>query len=272
MDADLSPPESTMDAPRRSMQRLVVHLDLFSGIGGFALAAQMVGGIETIGFSEIEPYACQVLAKNFPKIPNHGDIRNIRNVKADLITGGFPCQPFSSCGPQRGQADARHLWPEMLRVIRESRPSWVLGENVAAIDGMALGDVLAGLEAEGYQVRAFGIPACAVGAGHIRERRWILAHSSGDAGKLLSGQWQDLPNFTASHGKDWRVGDAWRSLPRVRGGSDGIPRRMDRLRGLGNAIVPQVAAEILRCMMRVDSLHNAPALAQPQNHNQPSKT
>jgi len=239
-----------------ALPRLVVHLDLFSGIGGFALAAKMAGGIKTIGFSEIEPYACQVLAKNFPNIPNHGDIRNIRNIKADLITGGFPCQPFSSCGPQRGQADARHLWPEMLRVIRESRPTWVLGENVAAIDGMALGDVLAGLEAEGYQVRAFGIPACAVGAGHIRERRWILAHSTGDAGELLAGQWEDIPNITASYGKDGRVGDGWRSLPRVRGGSDGIPRRVDRLRGLGNAIVPQVAAEILRCVMRVDSLHN----------------
>lgn len=161
--------------------RLVVHLDLFSGIGGFALAAQMVGGIETAAFCEIDPWARQVLAKNFPNVPIHDDIKTLNPNdygKIDIITGGFPCQPISSCGPQRGQADNRYLWPEMLRVIKESKPRWVLGENVAAIDGVVLESVLSGLEAEGYEVRAFGIPACAVGAGHIRERRWILAHPS----------------------------------------------------------------------------------------------
>lgn len=239
-----------------SVQRLVRHLDLFSGIGGFALAARMVGGIKTIAFSEIEPYASSILKRHWPDVPNLGDIRNVRGIKCDLITGGFPCQPFSSCGPQRGRYDARHLWPEMLRVIGESRPTWVLGENVAAIDSVALGDVLADLEAEGYQVRAFGIPACAVGAWHIRERRWILAHSASDAGELLAGQWEDLPDIFAGHGKDRRVGDSWRSLPRVCGGSDGIPRRVDRIAALGNAIVPQVAAEIIRCMMRVDRMAN----------------
>jgi DNA (cytosine-5)-methyltransferase 1 len=152
------------------------HLDLFSGIGGFALSAQ-AAGYQTIGFSEIEPYACKVLKRHWPDVPNFGDIRNVRNVRADLVTGGFPCQPFSVAGKRGGSKDDRHLWPEMCRVIAETRPVWVLGENVPGIINMELDSVLSDLENLGYTAWPLVIPACAVDARHRRDRVWIVAHS-----------------------------------------------------------------------------------------------
>ncbi len=152
------------------------HIDLFSGIGGFSIAAER-SGFETIGFSEIDPYASAVLSKHWPGVPNYGDIRNVRGIPCDLITGGFPCQPFSCAGKRRGTADDRHLWPEMLRVIAEARPAWVLGENVAGIINMELDTVLSDLEGIGYATRTFVIPACGVDARHRRNRVWIVAHS-----------------------------------------------------------------------------------------------
>ena len=120
----------TETANAHSVQRFVshhgrTHLDLFSGIGGFALAAA-AAGFQTIGFSEIDPYACTILEQNWPDIRNYGDIRNIRGVRADLVTGGFPCQPFSLAGKRRGASDDRALWPEMLRVIDEAKPAGCL--------------------------------------------------------------------------------------------------------------------------------------------------
>lgn len=157
------------------------HLDLFAGIGGFTLAGECSKIVSTVGFSEIDPYASQILEKNFRKTKNYGDIRQITRETlgqdVDLITGGFPCQPFSVAGKRKGKADDRHLWPEMLRVIKEFRPTWVIGENVAGFVNMALDSTLADLEAEGYTTRAFIIPACAVGAQHRRDRVWIIANS-----------------------------------------------------------------------------------------------
>jgi DNA (cytosine-5)-methyltransferase 1 len=162
------------DAQRGShwQQRMVphhgrTHLDLFSGIGGFALAAASAG-FQTIGFSEIEPYACKILKHHWPHVPNYGDIRNIQGVRADLVTGGFPCQPYSLAGQRRGASDDRALWPEMLRVIDESKPVWILGENVAGIISMDLDQVLSDLEHLGYSAWAIGVPACALGAEHRR--------------------------------------------------------------------------------------------------------
>jgi DNA (cytosine-5)-methyltransferase 1 len=158
----------------------VNHLDLFSGIGGFTLAARWAG-IRTVGFSEIDPFASAVLKKHWPKIKNYGDIRTITKTtipgEINLITGGFPCQPFSTAGKQRGRDDPRDLWPEMFRVIKEYRPAWVVGENVAGFVTMELDRTLADLEAEGYTARAFIIPACAVNAPHRRDRVWIVAHT-----------------------------------------------------------------------------------------------
>ncbi len=156
-------------------------MDLFSGIGGFALAASWAG-FETVQFCEIDPFCRQVLNKNFPGVPIHDDIRtltadNVVGGPIDLLTGGFPCQPFSVAGKRRGSEDNRHLWPEMARVIDEVRPRWVLGENVAGFIPMALDDCLADLESIGYDAWAVVVPACAVGAWHRRDRVWIIGHT-----------------------------------------------------------------------------------------------
>ena len=159
------------------------HLDLFSGIGGFALAARWVGW-ETVGFCEIDPYCQKVLRKHWPDVPIYEDIRELdgRTVGyIDIITGGYPCQPFSVAGKQRGEADDRHLWPEFAQLIREIRPRWVVGENVAGHISMGLDNVLADLEGFGYTWEAFVIPACAVNAPHRRARVWFVGNTDKDS-------------------------------------------------------------------------------------------
>lgn len=154
------------------------HLDLFSGIGGFALAVRWLG-YETVGFCEIDPWCRKVLDKHWPEVPKHDDIRTLKGTEfgpIDLITGGFPCQPFSVAGQRRGEDDPRHLWPAMHRIIDTARPRFVLAENVAGIVNMALDGVLADLEAIGYTAGAVVIPAGAVNALHRRDRVWIMAH------------------------------------------------------------------------------------------------
>lgn len=153
------------------------HLDLFSGIGGFALAAAWAG-FTTVGFAEVDPFCSKVLKKHWPHVPNFGDVRTVPNLsKINLITGGFPCQPFSQAGKKKGRQDDRYLWPEFLRIIRANKPNWVVGENVAGIIHMELDNILDDLENEGYETRAFIIPASAVNAPHRRERVWIVAHA-----------------------------------------------------------------------------------------------
>lgn len=167
---------------------MLTHLSLFSGIGGADLAASWAG-FETVAFSEIDPYCCKVLERNFNGVPNLGDCRKItREIfyeatgrkSVDVISGGFPCQPFSVAGKQRGKKDDRYLWPEMLKVIEELRPSWVVGENVAGFVRLGLDDALSDLEAEGYSCRAFVFPACGVGAPHQRYRCFIVGHAEHD--------------------------------------------------------------------------------------------
>ena len=166
------------------MKRLT-HLSLFSGIGGLDLAAEWAG-IQTIGQCEWAEYPTKVLEKYWPDVPRWKDIKTLTGesfydrtgrTTVDIISGGFPCQPFSVAGKQRGKEDDRYLWPEMVRVIKELRPTWVVGENVAGIVRMALPDILSELEACGYRTRAFLIPACAVEARHIRYRVAIVAYS-----------------------------------------------------------------------------------------------
>ena len=161
-------------------------LDLFSGIGGFARGLEATDFFETSCFIENEPYCQAVLRYHWPDIPVLGDIRDVRrpdlpDPNPDVICGGFPCQPFSVAGKQEAQSDSRHLWPEMFRLIRECRPPWVVGENVAGIINLGLDEVLADLEGEGYATRTFNIPACAVGAPHIRQRIWIVAHADSES-------------------------------------------------------------------------------------------
>jgi DNA (cytosine-5)-methyltransferase 1 len=165
----------------------LIHLDLFSGIGGFALAAEWVWGANhhIHSFVEIDPFCQKVLKKHWPDIPIHSNIKEYKHdqTQIDLLTGGFPCQPFSQAGKRGGTDDDRYLWPEMLRIIRDARPTWVIGENVGGLvtleGGLVLENCIIDLENEGYEVMPpFIIPACAVNAPHRRDRVWIVAYSS----------------------------------------------------------------------------------------------
>ena len=158
-------------------------LDLFSGIGGFSLGLESTGYFETIGFVEKDKFCQQVLKKNFKNIPIESEVRNVKGDRyaADIITGGFPCQPFSVAGKRRGTDDDRYLWDETIRIIRECKPRWFIGENVEGIiniqEGMVLRQVQDDLEKEGFQVQCLVIPASSIGAWHQRKRVWILAYS-----------------------------------------------------------------------------------------------
>ncbi len=315
------------------------HLDLFSGIGGFALAADRVFGKVEHTFCDNDLFCQEVLKKHWPRAKIYGDIRTLTkdskvpNVTAnsehgyvpsrgfsssidftqsperettqhgrsdeadtriDLLTGGFPCQPFSQAGRRQGTADDRYLWPEMLRVIREFHPRWIIGENVGGLvtwsEGLVLEQVHVDLESEGYEVQSFIIPAVAVNAPHRRDRVWIIAHSkSGKSWKQaeqegrenisrgggdvinthhkgLEGQWdsystaQQTKSQRADSGSaDWSEG--WIEVAtELCGMDDGLPVELDgfklskskhreqRLKALGNAIVPQVAEEIMRAI------------------------
>jgi len=274
------------------------HLDLFSGIGGFALAAKW-NGYRTVGFCDNEPYAQAVLKKHWPEVPCHKDIREVRGelyAGVTLLTGGFPCQPFSVAGKQRGKTDDRYLWPEMLRVIREARPAWIIGENVAGIVNLALDRIHSDLEAQDYEVESFIIPACAVNAPHRRDRVWIVAnskcaglegHARNDNSRrerereresdwincqeLCSGflanpklqrtqiqtqrQQSGIQMFRSTSKDGSYIEDPDGKRRRIKSGicgvAYGVPSRVDRIKCLGNAIVPQVATEIIRCINKV---------------------
>jgi len=254
------------------------HGSLFSGIGGFDLAAEWMGW-ENIFQCEWNPFCQKVLNKNFPNSKLYEDINSFDAKKyrgfVDIISGGFPCQPYSLAGKQKGNQDERHLWPEMLRIIREVQPSWVVGENVPGLvswnGGMVFEQVQAELETEGYEVQAFLLPACGVGAPHKRERVWIIANLSGKsvirkgmdyASKNFSGhpspcEWSEiwdsfrLVNESVAPSKfsyDSRKGHVCEPL--IVGINDGFSTRLDEHRNssLGNAIVPQVALQVFKAI------------------------
>ena len=169
---------------------MLKHLDLFSGIGGFSLGLESAGLVETVAFCDFDQYCQQVLNKNFPGVPVYGDVKELNHEKlkadgidqVDIITGGYPCQPFSVAGRKKGEQDPRHVWPEMFRLIKELRPTWVIGENVGGHIKLGLDSVLENLESEGYSARTFSISASSVGANHKRERVWIVANSGRSVG------------------------------------------------------------------------------------------
>jgi DNA (cytosine-5)-methyltransferase 1 len=247
--------------------RSMKHLDLFSGIGGFALAAQWAG-IETVAFCEIDKFCHKVLNKNFPGIPIHDDIKTLNGENyagIDIITGGYPCQPFSTAGKRKGADDPRHLWPEMFRIIRQARPTWVVCENVAGHVSMGLDKVLSDMEGINYTGQPIIIPACAKDAPHERKRVWIVFHA--DSVNAAGIERPIGENFQAEkwettqseQERNYRFVEleprAITPRPTTYAGAlrilDGIPNRVDRCKSLGNAIVPQVAYEILRCIRAV---------------------
>lgn len=242
-------------------------LSLFSGIGGLDLAAERAG-FKTVAFCERDEFCQKVLAKHWPEVRIFDDVRTIDTSELpaiELLHGGFPCQPYSRAGKRCGNDDSRALWPELLRVVRATRPNWIVGENVPGIIELALDGMLSDLEAEDYEVRAVITPACAVNAKHRRERVWIVANAKNElrrsedgsvgSGKAKGGSeaqgWalrQGLRNpvhdgFGASF--EFGRGNRWATpSSRVCGRADGIPRIMDRHRAIGNAVVPQQAYPI----------------------------
>ena len=230
---------------------------LFAGIGGFDL------GLERAGFDiawqvEIDPYCQRVLAKHWPTVQRYGDIRVIdwsAVEPVDLLCGGFPCQDISLAGKGAGLSGERSgLWFEYAKAIDALKPRYVLIENVAALRSRGLDQVLGSLAALGYDAEWHCIPASAVGAPHRRDRVWIVAHATS---QLWNGLQVDAIRCTKSSAKSGQfrrqdfgvlpLGSSWESYqPRICRENDGIPRRVDRLRGLGNAIVPQIAEMIGR--------------------------
>ena len=233
-------------------------LDLFAGIGGFSYAGEkLVGGYETVAFCEYDKHAQKVLRKHWPDTEIIGDIRGLADDAdrfrgmVDIITGGYPCQPFSLAGVRRGDQDDRHLWPEMLRVIEAVRPRWVIGENVAGHITMGLDTVLSDLEGAGYASRCYVIPAVAADARHRRDRCWIVAHAGcqRQGAEVSRSGGQSIYGSAAGQRTKTRDGFAdsrwWAREPQICRVANGIPGRVHRLKQLGNSIVPQVAARIL---------------------------
>ncbi len=318
-------------------------LDLFSGIGGFSYGLEKTG-FQTVAFCEMDKYCKLVLQKHWKGVKIYNDVKEITKARLDadgveapdIVTGGFPCQPFSVAGKQKGTNDDRHLWPEMFRIIKEFKPRWIIGENVRNIiniqDGMVFETVCTDLESEGYEVQAFNIPAAGVGAPHRRERIWIVAHSNNTRNRTpehetnengqktnegrqkqsqlkFSGHSKVMANSRRSirrkqstrnkesarsraHEKtEWSCNTSeiggpsegaetmantgagrralqkteiptrrngtkhqswWQSEPDVGRVAHGIPGRVHRLKALGNSIVPQIAEEIGRAIMKAE--------------------
>lgn len=227
-------------------------LDLFSGIGGFSLGLGRAG-MNTVAFCEIDRFCQQVLARHWPRVPIYDDIKQLTARRLyhdgipsiDLLCGGYPCQPFSIAGNRRGQADPRHLWPEMHRLIRELRPRWVVCENVAGHVELGLDTVLADLDFAGYAATPFIIPACAVGAPHRRDRVWIVAHAAGvGLPGAMGPQGRPSAPELPSQALRWEL-----PQPFTVGSDDGIPYRMERTQALGNAVVPQIPELIGRAII-----------------------
>ena len=243
------------------MQKLQV-LDLFSGIGGFSLGLERTGGFETAAFCEIEDFPRQVLARHWPEVPCYEDVRTLTAArlaangiaKIDVITGGFPCQDVSTAGRQAGIGEGTRsgLWSEIVRLVREIRPKFVIVENVANLlrgpveqPGRWFGRILGDMAECGYDAEWENIPAAAVGAPHRRERIWIVAYPNEKplAGQILGGnlsksnEWEFLQTHDLLDVERWleQIPDSYRVSE-----SDGFSDFMAALGACGNAVVPQI--------------------------------
>lgn len=264
----------------------MTHLSLFSGIGGLDLAAE-AAGFETVGQCEWADYPTKVLEKHWPDVPRWRDIRSLTGDDfyartglrtVDVISGGFPCQPFSVAGKQKGKSDDRYLWPEMCRVVAEIAPRCVVGENVPGILRIAASDVIADLERLGYNVVVFDFEAAAVEAPHYRERVAFVGYR--DSGivedaccsrcvqqEILQEQPRrsklERSSETMANTPVWREQGSeskrsstrrscsvrrWPAEPDVGRVAYGIPNRLDRIRCLGNAVVPAQFFPIFRAL------------------------
>jgi len=297
------------------------HVDLCSGIGGFALGFQWAGlSPQPQLFCDIEPWCRKILQQHWPNVPVASDVKELASdperfvPDCDILTAGYPCQPFSFAGKRKGEEDDRHIWPYILKIIAFKRPTWCIFENVYGHISLGLDSVLSDLEAEGYTTRTFVVPACGVNAPHKRNRLWIVAYTnsprqrSGEGkptasqegnntgwiredvsdtnSKRLQEHGHSKPTVTVSEGgsdvpnpKSIGVQGLWSSWeqephahegqevsvrnseggrqtiwdvePNVGRVAHGIPKRVDRIKGLGNAIVPQIAQRIAWTIMEI---------------------
>ncbi len=295
-------------------------LDLFAGIGGFALGLERTGGFETVAFCEIEPYPRAVLAKHWPGVKQYDDVRALTGaqleadrIAVDVITGGFPCQDISAAGKQAGidETTRSGLWSEIARLVGEIQPRYVIVENVSALlsgpserRGGWFGRVLGDLAEIGYDAEWHCIQAADVGAPHLRDRIWIVAHPQhpdpdserlhretvykfGEAEPLdkqisVAGSLGPLlahPNDTQRRRREKREqgwdrqsaldgakgnvvyakvlqrDGCWPPEPNVGRVADGVPRRVDRLKALGNAVVPKIPEMIGHAILERERTH-----------------
>ena len=253
-------------------------LDLFSGIGGFSLGLERAG-MKTVAFCEQDGYARRVLKKHWPDVWLYEDVRTLTakrlrkdGLNPNVICGGFPCQDISTAGKGAGISGERSgLWKEMLRLIKEVKPVWVIAENVPALRSRGADEVLADLEGAGYAAWPTVVGAVNVGAKHRRERVWLVAYSNSNRVHLSE---EDAPSIQAtckrsSHGADAQgarfdrrlprqsiaslscnFGGRFKAQPQIRGIAHGVPARVDRLRCLGNAVVPLIPELIGRAIIR----------------------
>ena len=291
-------------------------LDLFSGIGGFSLGLESTGFFKTICFVEKDKFCQKVLQKNFPNIPIEDEVRNVKGKKyeAEVVTGGFPCQPFSVAGKRKGTDDDRYLWDETIRIVSEQKPKWFIGENVEGIiniqNGMVFRQIHDDLESEGFEVQSLVIPASGVGAWHQRKRVWIIANSNNNGSYrqkrnetksssnkskewLFVGNNKDVSNSKRNEyqhstirksgtNKIWGfyskkekqathdvrskttrcdgvfgTQNWWQTQSRICGVPLGVSYELDkdrsnRIKSLGNSIVPQIAREIGLAIMEAE--------------------
>lgn len=253
------------------------HISLFSGIGGFDLAAEWMGW-ENVAHCEWNPFGQRVLKYYWPSAISYNDITKtdftIHRGNIDILTGGFPCQPYSVAGKQLGNEDERHLWPEMLRAIREIGPRWVVGENVRNLinwnGGMVFDQVQTDLEVLGYEVVPVVLPAYGVNAPHKRDRIWFVAHAQNirlEGQYLRSGEIQPGRNSWGTHWKE--IASEYDGL------DDGFPNGLDGITlqewrkqsvmAYGNAIVPQVAHQIFKAIQQYEKTKSHPHPRPAQN-------
>ena len=256
------------------------HGSLFSGVGGFDLAAEWMGWHNEF-HCEWMPFPRKVLHHYWPNSKSYEDITKtdftIHRGSIDILTGGFPCQPYSSAGKRLGKEDERHLWPHMLRVISEVKPTYVVGENVRGLTnwngGMVFEEVCVDLESQGYEVQPILLPACAVGAPHRRDRIWFVASNTNSIRQQARSQREVLEQSnrkTATRFRDVECGNKWQNFPTqspICGGDDGLPTKLDgitfskwrqeSIKGYGNAIVPQVAYQIFKVISEMDAREKA---------------
>lgn len=242
---------------------------LFAGIGGFDLGFERAG-LQCAWQVEIDPYCQRVLAKHWPNVPRHDEIKTFPppegDWSVDVICGGFPCQDISNAGKRAGiDGDRSGLWSEMLRVIRVVRPRYVVVENVAALLGRGMDRVLSDLAERGFDAEWEVLAASDFGAPHIRERAFILAYVDGEHGgawgaRRSFGSIPRLPisGFSRQPANAVATGIGhWATEPELVRLVHGVPPAVDRLRGLGNAVVPQVAEWIGRRIIEASAQPNA---------------